>query len=489
MNESDPRAARFKEAVFSGDSEALVALFGRHPELAEVIDAPWFHFGKPAIAQAAGSHDRTLVDTLAELGADLDARSDWDAGPYTALHTLVDGATEESLALAEHLAELGAEVDLHAAAGMGRADRIEEILDREPHRVSEPGPDGATPLHLAKDVPIARLLLDRGAEIDKRCVDHKSTPAMWAVQGREDVMRFLVERGARPDLFMAVLMNDVALATRILEAEPTAIEARVYFGHSHEHLGGGDKYTWALGGPDTPVELARVREKSEIYGFLLERSSVGTRLVQASRRGDVAEIERLLAESPDVLQRIEEREVCEALHGSANGAGALLRLGADPNARDDRAGATALHHAGWGGDEELARALLGGGADPYLRDRDYDATPIGWAHENGQKELMALITAHAPPDIVDAAWLGDAERVGEILDTDPSLVDGLEGGRISPLRSAAWMGRVAVVKTLLERGADASLPNPSNQRTALELARERGHEEVVALLEAAAAAS
>ena len=482
MQADDPRSINFRNAVLARDRDALRSLFNEHPEMSSVVDEPWFDFDMPAIVHAAAARDRPLVDTLLELGADIDARSAWANGPYSALHSLVDGADEASLALAEHLAERGASIDLHAAAGMGRVDVIERILDAEPERVSEPGPDGATPLHLARNVTIARLLLKRGAEIDKRCVDHRSTPAMWATQGREEVMGYLVARGARPDLFMAVLLNDRELAAEILEAEPDAIDVRVYPGRSHEHLGFGDKYVWTLGGADTPLELARHHGYREVYEFLLERSGPGRRLVQASRRSDTDAIDELTAREPGLLGRLDERDVCEALYGSVEGARRLLEHGADPSARDDRAGATALHHAAWQGLAELASVLLDGGADASIRDHNYSSTPLGWANESGQTELMDLILLRHQPDVVDAAWLGDADRVRVLLARDASLVDGLDGGRVSPLRSAAWCGHLDVVKVLLEYGADAAMPNPENGKTALDFARERGHEEIVALL-------
>jgi ankyrin repeat protein len=95
---------------------------------------------------------------------------------------------------------------------------------------------------------------------------------------------------------------------------------------------------------------------------------------------------------------------------------------------------------------------------------------------------MNLILLRHPPDVVDAAWLGDADRVRVLLARDASLVDGLDDGKVSPLRSAAWCGHLDVVRVLLEYGADASIPNPENGKTALDFARERGHAEIVTLL-------
>ena len=129
-----------------------------------------------------------------------------------------------------------------------------------------------------------------------------------------------------------------------------------------------------------------------------------------------------------------------------------------------------------------ATRVLDAGANPYLRDTVYDATPLGWAHEAENEGMMGLLIERAPPDLVDSAWLGDAERVRSILLQDPRLADGFEGGRVSPLRSAAWTGHADVVRVLLDFGADVTVPNPSNGRTALDYATARGHEEIIQML-------
>lgn len=480
MDRESPAAAAFQNAVHAGDVDALHRAFADHPALIEVIDEPWFSFEAPALVQAAGARNRPLLDALLDLGADPEARSAWEAGPYTALHRLVDGATEESLELAEHLVARGAHVDLHAAAGMGRIDRIAEILDAEPHRVSEAGPDGATPLHLARNVDIARLLLERGAKIDKRCVDHTSTPAQWAVHGREEVMRFLLDQGARPDIFHAVLLDDPDMIDSILADEPSAIDVRVRFGQAPDHLG-GDKYVWALGGADSPLELARMRGAEASYRRLLRDSSPAALLLEAARSGDRSALERVLGENPGLVDSLPAEDIPEIIYGSAAGAEAMVGAGADPDSRAAD-GTTALHHAAWRGLLDVARVLLEAGADAGIRENSYDATPLGWANENGQTEMMELIRSFWKPDIVDASWLGLADRVQELLEADPTLVDGFHAGRISPLRSAAWSGHTDVVRVLLEHGADPRRPHPKNGRTALDFAQQRGHTDIVALL-------
>lgn len=67
-------------------------------------------------------------------------------------------------------------------------------------------------------------------------------------------------------------------------------------------------------------------------------------------------------------------------------------------------------------------------------------------------------------DISVAAKIGYYERVRELLDLDPGLVnrlppyDGYYSG--IPLRNAAAAGHIEIVRLLLERGADVNLPEP-----------------------------
>ena len=391
-------AGRFAAAVEAGDAAGVRRLIG-DPGLADIIDAPTFGFAAPALVFAAGRRDRALVDALLDAGADPDARSAWEAGPYSALHSCVDGPTPASLALAEHLVTRGATIDLHAAAGLARLDVIEAALDADPSRVDEPGPDGATPLHLAADPVVARLLLDRGADLERRCVDHRSTPLMWSVQGREEVTRFLVEAGARPDLFVAAVLNDVFMAEHILDDDPTAIGVSVRFGVSHDHLGQGDKYVWALDFADTPLEVARRRGHREVYDALLRRSPRSLRLVQACRRGDVAEVRAHLDADAALPADLDPYEAREALIAGARTATPLLEAGMNPNRRDPDGG-TALHHAAWRGDKPLVELLLLHGADATLLDGNYSSTPMGWADHNNQREIVDVLRSHTspPPD-------------------------------------------------------------------------------------------
>jgi hypothetical protein len=64
-------------------------------------------------------------------------------------------------------------VDIHAAARLGMLDRVRELIAADRESVHARGGDGQTPLHFASTVDIAAYLLDQGAEIDARDVDHE----------------------------------------------------------------------------------------------------------------------------------------------------------------------------------------------------------------------------------------------------------------------------------------------------------------------------
>src|SRR5262249_36890746 len=78
--------------------------------------------------------------------------------------------------------------------------------------------------------------------------------------------------------------------------------------------------------------------------------------------------------------------------------------------------------------------------------------------------VIGYLLAHgAEYDISTATKLGDVERVRQLLDKDPALVN--QSTTYSyytglPLRNAAAAGHIEVVKLLLERGANPNQPEP-----------------------------
>ncbi len=472
--------AAFKTAMEAVDGEAVRTLLSEHTELRGMLDEPLFSFGAPALVYASSRRDKALMEVLLDAGADIDARSDWAAGPFSALHHQIAGSTPSKVELAAFLIERGATIDLHSAAGLGRLDLVTHYLDAEPERVNEPGPDGTTPLHLALNVETAELLLDRGAALEQRCVDHNSTPAMWAIDERPDVLRFLIERGATPDLFMAAVLNDIPLAEGILADDARAIRSRVREGRFAHPPDGGDIYIWKLDFVESPAEVARGRGNEAVYRFLVQHSPSDVRLVQAAREGDTEAMREILTAEPGLIPGMPAQLRWHLMCQKPDSVAVALEFGADPDA-PNRDGVTPLHQAAWRGELDKIRFLLDNGADPKTRDTHHASTPLGWAMYNQQQHVVDFFMEHTELDLIDAIVAGRTDHAMVLLDGNASLADGVPGA--SPLWAAAYMGDERLVRRLLELGADVSLKNPDTGLTALEMARQRGHEVVGALLE------
>lgn len=333
----DPAVTAFVAAVRRGDAPGVRELIRRHPALTAHLNDPLFDFDGPSVMFCAGRGDRATIDVLLDAGADINAKSKWWAGGFGPLHVCKGE-------LAQHLIARGAKLDAHAAAHQGMLDELRRIVDANPSVVHERGGDGQTPLHFAATPEIAAFLLDRGADLNARDIDHASTPAQWAVHGRPDVVRFLLSRGAEPDVFMACAIGEADLVRRMLAADPTLAHAKV-----------------------TPERFpAAPPAAGHIYLFTI---GTGATPLHAAAQAGWAEVAAL-----------------------------LLDAGADVNAPGGYDDATPLHSAAWHERPDVARLLLDRGADIDRRSgRLHRNTPLGWAIVAGSLGMVELLLGRGAP--------------------------------------------------------------------------------------------
>lgn len=366
-------------AVTSGDGVAVRAILERHPNVKGTLDEPMpgGSFDQQALLIAAGRGSRDVVDALLDAGANINVRSRWWAGGFGVL----DAADP---LLVPYLIERGAEVDANAAAKLGMVEALDRLLTERPARVHARGGDGQTPLHVASTVAIAQLLLDRGADIDARDIDHESTPAQYRVRDHQEVTRYLITRGCQTDILMAAAVGDLPLVRRHLDADPGLVRMCVSsaFFPKKNPRSGGTIYTWTLGADKTAHAVAREFGHLEVLAELLARSPATLQLAVAGAAGDESAVSRLLASNPGLLSRLsdEERAVLAdaARDNDLRAVQVMVAAGWPADVRGQHR-ATPLHWAAWNGNADMIRELLRHRAPVDIRGDEYDGTPLGWA--------------------------------------------------------------------------------------------------------------
>jgi ankyrin repeat protein len=382
-NSQEPATA-LQTAILADDTPRVAQLLEQFPVLKQRLNEPLpdYSFGATPLLAAVHRINRDMIDLLLRSGADINARSHWWAGGF--------GVLDDDRGLADFLIARGARVDAHAAARLGMLDKLRELILADPTVVAARGGDGQTPLHFAKSIEIARLLLENGAKIDARDIDHESTPAQFMMRDRREVARYLVSRGCRTDLLMAAALGDLDLVRRLLDEDPSRIHLSVSLEHfpKKDPRAGGCIYIWTLGWNKTPHVLARESGHSEVLRYLMDHSPDSLKLSLALELGDRTLFNQLLASTPNLpksLSAAETRKLADAAQDrNLDAVRLMLEAGWPPDARGMH-GATALHWAAFHGYTEMAQIILRFHPPMEAVDRDFGGTPLGWAIHGSQE--------------------------------------------------------------------------------------------------------
>jgi len=194
--------------------------------------------------------------------------------------------------------------------------------------------DGATPLHMARSVAMAKLLLAAGADVNARDWHSRATPLRWAAgrlfannQSERKLVVFLRPISApETDIFFATAVGDTAMMDQLLSRDPSLIE-------------------------------------------------------KVSSDNDV------LYDSSTPLQ-------IAAYAGQYLAAKLLLDRGADVHNRSGWKNTEALEKAAWAGNSDVAALLVERGAKVNGTDKFYEHCPLYAAAMMGRPAIVKTLLAH-----------------------------------------------------------------------------------------------
>jgi ankyrin repeat protein len=212
---------------------------------------------------------------------------------------------------------------------------------------------------------------------------------------------------------------------------------------------------------------------------------------------DNFEITRLLVDAgADVNASTEAGDSALIVAARRAGASRVVRYLLDKGANikaSTKNGATALHRAAESGDVDVLKLLVDRGADVNAQQKG-GRPPLASAVVFGHGAAVRyLLSKGAKPDLGDvglsrAVFQGNVEIVKALLEAGVEVKNGNQVftgfGRPEPILVLACFSYNAdplIVKMLLDRGADPAAKSQQG-RTPLELARERGYEDVARLL-------
>lgn len=401
----NPALEQFIAAVFAKDTKEVQRIIEENEFPKEQLNGPWFYFDAPAVVQA--KQDVELVEVLVKAGANINQKSLWWAGGFGVLD-------ETDSELADQLIGLGAQLDIWSACSLGKFDFVQKSIADDPRQLHRRGPDGKTALHCAKSGDIAKLLIDAGAHLNAKCLDHESTPVQYLVAKHPEVAQILIEAGCETDVMLAAALGDLDLMADVISRTPDAVDWIIDRGHfpsrAADHI-----YSWTLGWYLTPHQVANKFGKLTCVDFLFEKSGPTTTLLNACllRRKDL--VAKTLDAFPDVRSQLTSQQNQHVSHAARNSEivplEALLNAGFAIDGLGQH-GATALHWAAFHGSCAMVQSILQHNPNLELKDRDYNCTPLqwviegaknGWHKEQGDYPRVATLLRDAGCT-VDSQW-------------------------------------------------------------------------------------
>jgi ankyrin repeat protein len=319
---------------------------------------------------------------------------------------------------------------LHCAAHRGFLEIVRALLDAGADIMSRESCCDTIPLHWAAEgghLDVARLLVDQGSGVDALDSWHNLGPIGWATAvqhaharntARYEVAEFLLNHGARLDIFSAIVWKDLDTVRRMIASDPAVLSQQLGVVDNRQqplHFAvinnlpdmaqllletGADinaKTAWGL----TPLCLAAMMKHDQIVDLLRARQA-DVDLSAALVLGQFKRAEELLVADPNQVGPAGPYHLLAhftAQQGLAAATAVLLSNGADPDVfaehffheREIVCSLSPLHVTAWRGHADVARILVDHGANLQSKDDRFESTPFVWAKWHYQEAVAALL--------------------------------------------------------------------------------------------------
>ncbi|HWV48372.1 MAG TPA: ankyrin repeat domain-containing protein [Microbacterium sp.] len=350
----------------------------------------------------------------------------------------------------------------------------------------------------ADDVPIASELIADGADVDAQDETQQSAFLIAASEGHLDLLRLALAHDA--DVDAKDSWNGTGLIRAAERGHGHIVGALLQAGIDRDHVNriGYQAIHEAIWlGDDTP-EYAMTVRALVAGGAELDRPSGGehlTPLQMAEQRGYATAAQTLdTALSSPAPVDPDAALLAASESGDADAAAIAIRAGADLETRDAELQRTPLMRAVLNDHVAVAQLLVAMGADPDAFDHRQDTPWVMTGVTGSVAMLEALLPGQPDPTIANrrggtplhpASERGHVEYVRRAVHLDIDLNRVNLNGWTALLEAVVFgdggADQQEIVRLLLAAGADPGIRD-ANGRSALDHARERGFDEIAAIL-------
>ncbi|XP_078600101.1 uncharacterized protein LOC144875153 [Branchiostoma floridae x Branchiostoma japonicum] len=449
--------------------------------------------GTTPLHLAAANRHVNIARYLLHKGANVDERNHMDE---TALH-LAAGSGDVRMVklLLEHNADISAtdclgNTALHFAAREGKTNALHLLLWLGAN-IDATGNDNLTALHLAAwngHANVVNDLLVYGADLNKKDIWGHTALHIAAREGYPLIVKDLLH--SKADLYAQADDNYSALHFAASDNQLEVVEVLLSSGAA---INDTDKYG------DTALHSATSYGHVTMMKTLVEKgaevnatNSYGkTPLYAAAFGGHDEALEYLIDIGADPHAKDKQGDTAlhwAAYHGHVKVVELLLSKGLDSNAKGCN-GRTAVHRAAERGQAQTLQVLLQAGGSPNMTNEDGE-TPLHIALLRNPDVTQLLLEKGGDPSIKSedggtglhlAAWTGNVDALRLVLETGKVDVDEKDFAGCTALHLASEQGHFEVVEVLIDIGADPHTRDKQGD-TALHWAAYHGHVKVVELL-------